>query len=296
MTNFMTICPRSKSYTGCNLTGIPLKVIHDDGVEVSPHISFSEFELEKGVKGFHNNSGKSDSFSITVIINENDTIMVTKEFTDWTGQEELLQVLRGQSAYDTILSTEVTPSVYTQLGKHIKVIDALDYFIRKGEPFYITTRAVGIKSNELWMVTEQKSRKQKYDDGYIELDLTFTKYVSYKYASFKNTNKSVANAIKKYKNKSKAKQKTTAKYKLKKKCKPSQLKYSKKKKKVTCVKYMQKILYKKGFIKKKKQIDGWFGDTTRDALKKFQKKYKKKYKLKVNGKVDKNTFKALYSV
>jgi hypothetical protein len=61
---------------------------------------------------------------------------------------------------------------------------------------------------------------------------------------------------------------------------------------------MQKLLYKKGFLKGKKKdvCDGWFGKDTVTALKNFQKKYKKKFKLKTNGKVDKNTFKALCSL
>ena len=58
---------------------------------------------------------------------------------------------------------------------------------------------------------------------------------------------------------------------------------------------MQNILYSKGCLKKK-NIDGWYGKTTKSAVKKFQKKYAKKYKLKKTGKVDKATFKALYSV
>ena len=54
------------------------------------------------------------------------------------------------------------------------------------------------------------------------------------------------------------------------------------------------------FLKKLKfydgKIDGWYGSMTVSAVKKFQKKYAKKYKLKKTGKVDKATFKALYSV
>ena len=99
-----------------------------------------------------------------------------------------------------------------------------------------------------------------------------------------------------------------------KKCKRSTLVYSKKQKTVTCVKYMQKILYKKGFLTKK-QVDGWFGPKTKAAVKNFQKKFNKthvktitvksgdkitsnsknlSYKLPPNGKVDATTFKALY--
>jgi hypothetical protein len=175
----------------------------------------------------------------------------------------------------------------------------LDYFIRNAMPFYVTTRAVGINEKDLYLITENKSRTQDNDYGYVVWDLTFTKYSEIKNTKFVNTSTVVKNAINKYntkkKQKSKAKLKTTARYKLQHKCKASQLKYSKTKKVVTCVKYMQQILYNKKFLKKKTDIDGWYGKTTKEALSKFQKKYKTKYKCRTDGNVDKNTFKALYS-
>ena len=264
--SFFSICPRSKEYIGYNITGIPLKVIQSKGIEYSPHIKFSEAELEKGAKYFHNNSGKADKFSITVVINSKDTVNLTQ----------------GNS-------TDVP------IGKHENVIDVLDYFIRKEEPFYVTTRAVGISNKELWLITENSNRKQNFDDGYVEWDLTFTKKIDYTYAVFKNTNTGVTKALKKYKKKKQnAKEKTTAKNKLK-KCKLSKLKYSSKKKVVPCVKTLQTVLNKNGCLDKK-YINGWYHTKTKTAVKQFQKKYAKKYKLKKNGKVDKATFKALCKV
>ena len=72
-----------------------------------------------------------------------------------------------------------------------------------------------------------------------------------------------------------------------KKCSVNVLKYSKTKKTVTCVKYMQKLLKKRGFYTG--VIDGWYGPLTVKAVKAFQKKYKSKYNLTVNGKVDTKT-------
>lgn len=291
MTNFMTICPRNQKYADSMVKGIPLKVILADGIDISPHIKFTEAELDNGAKYFHNNSGSSDSFKVTVIIDTTETVSV----------ESLL----GYSTWD---GEKYTDPVYMDIGKTKDLVTVLDYFIRKGEPFYVTTRATGIKPKELWLVTENKSRKQKYDDKYVEWDLTFSKVVSYSYATYKNTNKAVTKAMKKYeKKKAKttakakketAKKKTTKKSKFEKNCKASKLKYSKKKKVVDCVKLMQNILYKKGCFKtnKKSQIDGWYGDVTKDAVKRFQKKYAKKYKLKKTGNIDKATFKALCSV
>lgn len=296
---FMTITPRSKEYVGCNIQGIPIKVIQEDGVEYNPHIKFTEVEMENGIKRFHNNSGKSDSFTITCIFNEEDTVRVTKEFKDGATVEE-------QSEYDYVVSAVVTglgKSAITKMAKDVSVIEALDYYIRKGEPFFITTRAVGINTTDEWRVTENKERVQNYDDGYTVWSLTFTKAPYYYYSVFDGNSAGVDNALKKY-NKAQekkakatalAKKKKTAKYKLQHECKASNLKYSKTKKVVTCVKYMQQILINKKFLKKS-QKDGWYGKTTKNALKEFQKKYKEKYKCKTDGNVDKNTFKALYSV
>ena len=61
---------------------------------------------------------------------------------------------------------------------------------------------------------------------------------------------------------------------------------------------MQAILYKKGCLETKSQIDGWYGKVTCKAVRKFQTKYKKKYKLKVTSgtKIDKATFNAMCKV
>ena len=301
---FMSVTPRSKQYIGCNIKGIPLRVVQGDGVKTTPDIKFKLTDLNEGVKHFKNNSGINDSFTVTVLLNENDTVVVDKEFDDWSWQEVQLD-------YDTIIEVRSNGNgVHAKLGNHVKIIDVLDYYMRKGEPFYVTTRAVGIDGNDMYVITANGDRKQNYDDGYVLWDLTFTKYTTISYAVFQNTNAAVTKALNNYKNqqtknkkksttkkKTKAKSKTTTKSKLK-KCKLSQIKYSKKKKTTNCVKYMQTILWNKKFLtgKKKEQIDGWYGKSTKAAVKKFQKKYKKKYKLKVNGTVDSKTLKALYTV
>lgn len=298
----MTICPRTKSYIGCNLTGIPLRVIQDDGVEYSPHIKFSEIEFETGAKKIINHSGKTDSFSIKILVNDTDTVNVTKEWNSWdsyflTNEVNTVTDETIDQHLDWIVWDINVPKqqLYAKAEATIKVNKILDSLIRNGTRLYVTTRAIGINSKDLWVITENKTRKQNYDDGYVIWELTFTKYVEYNWAKFYTQNKGVQESIKNYK--SKAKSKTASKNKLK-KCKISQLKYSKQKKTNKCVKYMQKLLYKKGFLKGKKKdvCDGWFGKDTVTALKNFQKKYKKKFKLKTNGKVDKNTFKALCSI
>ena len=130
------------------------------------------------------------------------------------------------------------------------------------------------------------------------------KYKTLKLSSFKTTTSGITKAIKKAndkkasakKAKAKTKTKQTTGYKAKlKKCDYKVLKYSKKKKTVNCVKIMQQLLYNYGCLDKKSYIDGWYGKITVKAVKKFQKKYKTKYKLKETGKVDKSTWKALYT-
>ena len=176
------------------------------------------------------------------------------------------------------------------------VTDKLHEWITTMTPLYVVTEAIDIK-NGRYIISKNSNRKQSYKDNTV-WTLEFIEFKGTNITKFKNNNKYVNKAKKKYeKAKKKAKNKNaksnnTNKKKLK-KCKLANLKYGLKKS--NCVKYMQKVLYKKGYLKKK-QVDGWFGPVTKTALKKFQKKYKKKYKLKVNGKVDKATLKELISV
>lgn len=174
------------------------------------------------------------------------------------------------------------------------VTDKLHQWITTMTPLYVVTEAIDVK-NGRYIISKNSNRKQTFKENTV-WTLEFIEFKGINITKFKNNNKYVNKAKKNYK-KAKAKAKkasenATNKKKLK-KCKTSNLKYGAKKS--NCVKYMQKVLYNKGFLKKK-QIDGHFGSKTKNALKKFQKKYKKKYKLNANGKVDKATLKALVSV
>ena len=193
---------------------------------------------------------------------------------------------------------------------------ALDYYIRSATPFNVYTRAIGINNSDLWIITEQKTRKQthdvvnlkteagvEYESGWVEWDLTFTKYSPLNLSKFKNTNTVVTKAVKKYndnkkkttqKKKEQSKSKQNDKQKLA-KCDYKKLTYSKTKKTSDCVKTMQKILYDAGYLKgtKKDQLDGWFGTKTKEAVKSFQSKHKKDWELTANGKVDKLTWECM---
>ena len=227
MAKFMSITPRDTSYIGGVNTGIRLRVLQDDGVEIKPDIRFNKVDLNSGEKYYHNNSSPYASFSIKVLVHKNDKI------------------------------------------GSVTVAQALDYYIRKGVPFYVNTKAIGLKSNVLYIINENSSRSQTSKSGYTKWSLTFTRYSDIQYANFKNNNTVVTKAVKQY-----AWNKLTLYQKLR-RCDRRLLVYSKKKKFVKCVKVLQQILYKQKFLKDKKDIDGWYGKTTKNAVKAYQKKYKK---------------------
>lgn len=254
---------------------IYLKVIQGSGVEVTPDLDITVNKLNKGAKSFLNNGYGGITFKIDVIIHKNETTNTTVGIADFVNNLH----------YDD--------------GKVIKY---LHEWMTSMTPVYVVTSAIDVPNGK-YIITKNSSRKQSYRD-YTVWTLEFTQFKGINITKYKNDNKYVNKAKKNYaKAKAKAKKQALAKSKKAKanntnknklkKCKLSNLKYGLKKS--NCVKYMQTVLYKKGYLTKK-QIDGWFGPVTKNALKKFQKKYKKKYKLSVNGKVDKATLKALINV
>ena len=172
------------------------------------------------------------------------------------------------------------------------VLNTLNNWFIGMVPVYVVTEAVDVPDGE-YIITKNNNRQQNYKGSTI-WDLEFTSYTPLNVFKFANNNSNVLKAIKSNKKKkkqaskkSKAK-KATVNSKLS-KCNYKNLVYSKTQKSVKCVKYMQKILYKQKLLTKK-QVDGWFGSKTKEAVKKFQKKHKN---LKATGKVDKNTFNVL---
>ena len=264
------------NYTGAINYPLKLRVIQSNGVEVTPSENVKVTDLKKGknnvlYKHFLNTGDGGITFKIKVIIGRNDKWHI--RLFDKNGK--------------TILDT---PKVTTILKKFYNEMTVLN----------IVTDFIDVPNGN-YIITKNPSRIQAYQD-YTEWELELTTYRAINTVKYANNNSAVKNAIAKAK-KANAKKATTkkttksssSKNKKLSKCKLSQLKYSKKKKVVTCVKHMQTVLYKKGFLTKK-QVDGWFGDKTVAAVKKFQKKYKKKYNLKVTGKMDKNTLNAMCKV
>lgn len=256
-------------------TSKPLKlnVIRSAGVNVTPNMDITKTKLKGNKKNwkyinFFNDGNSGITFSIEIIVHKNEE--TNKSFMN--------------TEYDIYESD---------------VLNWLNYWYVNMLPVYIVTDAIDVPNGQ-YIISDNGSRKQDYNDHTVwALEfMTFNTLNTVKWVA-KNT--AIQNVIKKYNaNKTKTTAKTTVKASSKStvktklsKCKLANLKYTGNKvTNVACVKYLQEILYKAGYLTKK-QIDGWYGPKTLNAVKKWQQKYKTKYKLKVTGKMDSATLKAM---
>ena len=265
-----------------NTSPLKLRVIQTGGVQVTPDDNVKVTDLKKGkdnilYKQFLNAGDGGITFKISIIIHKDDV---------WN---ETLVDDAGKTIIDNPKVTTILKRFYTEMTVLNVVTDFIDI------------------PNGNYIITKNPSRTQSNVD-YTVWELEFTTYRAINTVKYANNNSAVNNAIAKAKaanTKKTTVKKTTAKKTTKSssskntklsKCALSKLKYTgKKQTNVTCVKYMQEVLYKKGYLTKR-QIDGWYGPKTLNAVKKFQKKYKKTYNLKVTGKMDKNTLNAMCKV
>lgn len=316
---FFSICPRSKRFLNYSVKAIPLTLVQDDGVEINPDFVNDVTKVSGGYGHFRVRSRKTDSFTVSVLIHKDDYVTGrNSDFSNESGNTVLHQdvssliddglegyvdnegnaiIEYGDPTYGTgNLSSSpnrkaLDSTVLFSSGeyKKIKITTLLNYYMRHAMTFYIKSDGlIGAGGNHLYVITENKARKQT-KRGYTVWDLTFTRFDSYKYPIFSKSNKGIKKAIKKL-NAKKAK-KIAAKTKLKtqlQKCDHKVMKYSKKQKTVKCVKVLQKFLNKN--LGTKLKVDGWYGKTTVDAVKKFQNKYKKKYGLKPTGRINYPTY------
>ena len=257
---------------------LKLRVTQNDRVQVTPDENVKVSQLKRGknnirYKHFLNTGDGGITFKVKVMIHKDDKWGIR------------LFDSAGNIMLDVPKVTTILKKFYTEMTVLNIVTDFIDV------------------PNGNYIITKNPSRVQS-GENYTQWELEFTTYRAINTVKYANNNSAVTNAIAKAKKAKTTASKTTAKKTTKSssaknaklaKCNLSQLKYSKKKKVVTCVKYMQQVLYKKGFLSKK-QVDGWFGPKTSAAIKKFQKKYKKTYNLKVTGKMDKNTLNAMCKV
>ena len=272
----------SSEEIGYGTNPMKLKVVQGSGIEVNPDHEITVTNLNAGNRHFLNNDFGGINFKIDVIIKKDEVFPCQRTKSN----PVVFKMVNNMGVY-----TGGGISVYYE---NIPVIDKLHEWIISMTPLTVVTDAIDIP-NDRYIIKKNPTRKQSYRD-YTVWTLEFAQYNELNITKYVNdtsyTKKAKENYAKAKKKAKKAKSNTTLKNKLK-KCKVADLKYGAKKSK--CVKYMQKVLYKKGFLTKK-QITTNYDKTTKSAVKKFQKKYKKTYKLKETGKVDKATLKALIKV
>lgn len=292
---FINLIPRDKSYTDSEHTyriddAIQLRVVKDDGVDMTPDVNIKVTDLSKGEKQFVNASGKGDRYNITILVHEDDTFVGT-----WT--------YRFGPSYGLGPGGKIIITDHFDYPTTLNVVDLLDWIIRNMLVVTLTSdNNEALIPNGAYIITDNPHRVQNYKNGYSLWELEFTKYTDTVSSVYNKVTTAATKAIKAY-NKKKSKKtskKTTTTTKAKqssslnsqlKKCKVSQMKYSKTKKVTSCVKTLQKYLNKKG--KGNLAVDGWYGNATLKAVKKFQTDFKKKYKLTANGKMDTKTLNAM---
>ena len=230
---------------------LPLKVIQDKGIEVKPDFEVKVTDLNTDTKNlkykqFSNNGDGGITFKVDVII---------KKGATWGYGVET----KG----DYIFKGKVYPSV-------MKVTTWINYWYVNMRPLYVVSDAIDIP-NGTYVLTDNSARKQDYKE-YTVWTLEFTTFRPLELWRW-GASQSVITATTPKKTTSTSTSSSSINTKLK-NC-IGKIKYSKTKKVVECNKTLQTKLYNLGFLTKA-QIDGWYGDVTMNAVKKFQKYHNKK--------------------
>lgn len=292
---FFNICPRSKTYMEYAFGPIPLRVIYNNGVTLTPDFNVNVTDLNNGYKHFKVNNGKGDTFKLQVLIHRDDVVrghrhyVVRESARNYNLKNvKMVNVNKKDLGYVTPKSNATT-TVYDDWSdlKRVRLTTLLNYFMRTLTPFMVTSDVIGINQTVPYIITKNSSRKQSYHD-YTIWELEFTRYDKLTYSNFTKQNTGIKNALKKAKQKNKKiSAKTKERLKLR-KCKWKTLKYSKTKKVIPCVKILQKILNLD--LGTKLKLDGWFGKETYKAMRKYQRKYSKTYGLKQTGHMNLSTY------
>ena len=289
---FFNICPRNKKYLDYAFGDIPLRVLYNNGITITPDFDVNLSDLNNGYKHFKVNNGKGDSFKLQVLIHKKDTIKGLDErrvsFNDALLLEAKTVISGGTDYTFEKLGEDDFSDRIARNFRNFRLTTVLNYFMRTLTPFMITSDMIGINQSVPYIITKNSSRKQSYKD-YTIWELEFTRYDKLTYSNFTKTSKGVQRAIKQAK--SKKSKKVSAKTKQQTnlaKCKWQTLKFSKTKKVVPCVKVLQSLLNQN--VGTKLAIDGWFGKATSEAVANYQSKYRKKYGLKITGHMNLSTF------
>ena len=288
---FFNICPRNKKYLDYAFGDIPLRVLYNNGITITPDFDVNLSDLNNGYKHFKVNNGKGDSFKLQVLIHKKDTIKGLDErrvaFNDALLLEAKTVISGGTDYTFEKLGEDDFSDRIARNFRNFRLTTVLNYFMRTLTPFMITSDMIGINQSVPYIITKNSSRKQSYHD-YTIWELEFTRYDKLTYSNFTKQNTGIKNALKKAKQKNKkVSAKTKERLKLR-KCKWKTLKYSKTKKVIPCVKILQKILNLD--LGTKLKLDGWFGKETYKAMRKYQRKYSKTYGLKQTGHMNLSTY------
>ena len=239
---FFNIVPRDEGFFADMSNAVPLRVIMDNGVNMTPGVNINVTELSHGYDHFYNTSSDVDVFKIKIAIKQDDMVK-NETLTEW-----LDRIIRN-----------MTPLYISTDAIDIKD-DNKTFIITKNQSRTQTTHKQTIW--ELEFRTYNPVNVFQYDNNNAGVLEALKKAKQHQ----KKVNEArKASAI-------------NAKFK---KCNYKNLVYSKKKKTSKCVKYLQQILYRKKCLKNKKHINGWYDKNTVKAVKNFQKNIMKSKKPKI---------------
>ena len=251
---------------------LPLRVIRSKGVNVEPDFDIKVTDLNTNksnvkYKQFTNTGNGGISFKVDVIIKKSDAWGYgIKSNADYLGKDK-----------------QYTDKAWKTWW--------LNYWFTHMRPLYVVSNAIDVP-NGVYLITKNNKREQTLD-RYTVWTLEFTTFNPLTLHTW-DVAKSVSDALNPKKTTTTTTTSTTKATELS-KCTASNIVYSKTEKKTDCNKLMQEKLYKLGFLRQD-QVDGWYGDVTMEAVKKFQKWYNKKgHNLLVDGICGAVTLKALIS-
>ena len=246
---------------GSVMAGLPLRIIRSSGVDVSKDFEVKVTDLNTDsentrFKQFTNSGDGGVRFKVDVAIRDGDE-------------------------YGYLVSDEV--------GFFGMPVTAwLERWFTLMCPLYVVSGAIDVP-NGVYLITKNQSRKQTLDKVTV-WTLEFTSYSPLQLHEW-TASQSVIKAT----TTSTAKTTTNSSSKVTQlsQCTANGIVYSSTKNSTLCNKLMQEKLYKLGFLRAD-QVDGWYGPTTMEAVKKFQKWYNSKgHNLAVDGDCGPVTLKAL---
>ena len=239
------------------VTSTALKVVQDTGVQTVPDMNVHVTDLNAVnntlYKNFYNQGHGGITFKVDVLIHKKDNF-------------------KGHI-------TRIINKKVRTVQKNIRVVTALEYFIKNVVPLSVITKAIDIP-NGVYIITGNSSRKQTSDD-YTLWTLEFTTYNQFAVYAWKNDNSRVLAAMGK---KQTTKSVSALGLKLQ-NCDLKKLKYGYKN---YCIRLVQLVLYKQGLFRKD-HLNNVYDKYTASAIKNFQKRYQKQYNLKPTGKMSQAT-------